>query len=111
VPLAVKELRPLRGAFGVLDGEPLARHRQMEGQAGACLRVRRATLQGAVDGGRSTDCCSVSVPLEVRSGRETPGTNGVRIRSSGAHTGERGRSVNLLCQSPAYRPAHPPPVL
>src|SRR5271166_283502 len=33
VPLAVKELRPLRGAFGVLDREPLARHRQMEGQA------------------------------------------------------------------------------
>jgi hypothetical protein len=26
VPLAVKELRPLRGAFGVLDREPLARH-------------------------------------------------------------------------------------
>src|SRR5215472_13545211 len=33
VPLAVKDLRPLRGAFGVLDREPLARHRQMEGQA------------------------------------------------------------------------------
>jgi len=33
VPLADKELRPLRGAFGVLDREPLARHRQMEGQA------------------------------------------------------------------------------
>jgi hypothetical protein len=37
VPLAVKDLRPLRGAFGVLDREPLARHRQTEGQAGACL--------------------------------------------------------------------------
>ena len=44
VPLAVKELRPLRGAFGVLDREPLARHRQMEGQAGACLNSRRAAL-------------------------------------------------------------------
>jgi hypothetical protein len=33
VPLAVKELRPLRGAFGVLDREPLARHRQ-KGPAG-----------------------------------------------------------------------------
>jgi hypothetical protein len=31
VPLAVKDLRPLRGAFGVLDREPLARHRQMGG--------------------------------------------------------------------------------
>jgi hypothetical protein len=45
VPLAVKELRPLRGAFGVLDREPLARHRQ-KGPAGkgACLRRRRAAL-------------------------------------------------------------------
>jgi hypothetical protein len=45
VPLAVKELRPLRGAFGVLDREPLARHRQ-KGPAGkgACLRGRRAAL-------------------------------------------------------------------
>jgi hypothetical protein len=33
VPLAVKDLRPLRGAFGVFDCEPLARHRQIEGQA------------------------------------------------------------------------------
>jgi hypothetical protein len=33
VPLAVKDLRPLRGAFGVLDRKPLARHRQIEGQA------------------------------------------------------------------------------
>ncbi len=33
MPLAVKDLRPLRGAFGVLDREPPARHRQMEGQA------------------------------------------------------------------------------
>jgi hypothetical protein len=33
VPLAVKDLRPLRGACGVLDREPLARHRQEEGQA------------------------------------------------------------------------------
>jgi hypothetical protein len=33
VPLAVKELRPLRSAFGVLDREPPARHRQVEGQA------------------------------------------------------------------------------
>jgi hypothetical protein len=33
VPLAVKELRPLRGAFGVLDCESLARLRQTEGQA------------------------------------------------------------------------------
>jgi SAM-dependent methyltransferase len=33
VPLAVKDLRPLRGAYGVLDREPLARHRQMERQA------------------------------------------------------------------------------
>jgi hypothetical protein len=47
VPLAVKDLRPLRGAFGVLDCEPLARHRQMEGQAGACLSGRRTTLQSA----------------------------------------------------------------
>ena len=30
-PLAVKELRPLRGAFGVLDREPLARQRQEKG--------------------------------------------------------------------------------
>jgi hypothetical protein len=45
VPLAVKELRPLRGAFGVLDREPLARHRQ-KGPAGkgACLRGRREAL-------------------------------------------------------------------
>jgi hypothetical protein len=33
VPLAVKDLRPLRGAFGVLDREPPARHRQIQGQA------------------------------------------------------------------------------
>jgi hypothetical protein len=33
VPLTVKELRPLRGAFGVLDREPPARHRQKERQA------------------------------------------------------------------------------
>ena len=33
VPLAVKELRPLRGACGVLDREPPARHRQ-KGPAG-----------------------------------------------------------------------------
>jgi hypothetical protein len=32
VPLAVKDLRPLRGACGVLDREPPARHRQMEGR-------------------------------------------------------------------------------
>jgi hypothetical protein len=44
VPLAVKDLRPLRGAFGVLDCKPLARHRQMEGQAGAYLSGRRAAL-------------------------------------------------------------------
>lgn len=31
VPLAVKDLRPLRGAFGVLDREPPARHRQNGG--------------------------------------------------------------------------------
>jgi hypothetical protein len=45
VPLAVKELRPLRGASGVLDREPPARHRQ-KGPAGkgACLRGRRAAL-------------------------------------------------------------------
>jgi hypothetical protein len=37
-PLAVKELRPLRGAFGVLDREPPARHRQNgTGRPGACL--------------------------------------------------------------------------
>ena len=36
VPLAVKELRPLRGAFGVLDREPPARHRQ-NGGAGRSL--------------------------------------------------------------------------
>ena len=28
VPLAVKDLRPLRGAFAVFDREPPARHRQ-----------------------------------------------------------------------------------
>ena len=45
VPLAVKELRPLRGAFGVLDREPLARHRQNGGAGqGACLSRRRAAL-------------------------------------------------------------------
>ena len=33
VPLAVKDLRPLRGAFGVLDREPPARHQQKERQA------------------------------------------------------------------------------
>jgi hypothetical protein len=32
-PLAIKDLRPLRGAFGVLDREPPARPRQKEGQA------------------------------------------------------------------------------
>ena len=36
MPLAVKDLRPLRGAFGVLDHEPLARHRQ-NGGAGRSL--------------------------------------------------------------------------
>jgi hypothetical protein len=45
VPLVVKELRPLRGAFGVLDREPPARHRRKKLQAQrACLNVRRAAL-------------------------------------------------------------------
>jgi hypothetical protein len=46
VPLAVKDLRPLRGAFGVLDREPLARHRQMEGAGQEpAFMGRRAALQ------------------------------------------------------------------
>ena len=46
VPLTVKELRPLRGAFGVLDREPPARHRQ-KGPAGKepASGGRRAALQ------------------------------------------------------------------
>src|SRR5215472_14299453 len=48
VPLAVKELRPLRGAFGVLDSEPPARQRQNggAGQEPASAR-RRAALKSA----------------------------------------------------------------
>jgi hypothetical protein len=39
VPLAVKDLLPLRGPFGVLDREPLARHRA-DGGAGRSLPQR-----------------------------------------------------------------------
>jgi len=54
VPLAVKELRPLRGAFGVLDREPLARHRQIEGQArGLPQQSPRSPVTGAIV--RATD--------------------------------------------------------
>ena len=58
VPLAVKDLRPPGGAFGVLDCEPLARHRQMEGQAGACLRSRRAALYDSAGAPYSVAPCT-----------------------------------------------------
>ena len=59
VPLAVKDLRPLRGAFGVLDREPLARHRQMEGQARG---LPQGSPRSPVTGGSITWRSTASVP-------------------------------------------------
>ena len=65
VPLAVKDLRPLRGAFGVLDREPLARHRQMEGQARSLPQPDAAQPCMA---GRQFRICSAGSPAK----RESP---------------------------------------
>src|SRR5215475_3089893 len=71
VPLAVKELRPLRGAFGVLDREPPARHRQ-KGRQARCLpqQTPRSPLQRPCLGSSfgSSSGASTAVPGGPRPG-------------------------------------------
>jgi hypothetical protein len=122
VPLAIKDLRPLRSACGVLDSEPLARHRQVKGQAGACLRWRRAALQGAVviqSAGSGADADSMTpVPSLFRQGpspREKR-WDVVRPVSAGQHhrrgimagqetAGNRTRPTGRLARRPRLWPA------
>ena len=72
VPLAVKELRPLRGAFGVLDREPPARHRQ-QGPAGK-KRLPQGTPrspQGVA--GRAGLACHIRATETADAGSATSG--------------------------------------
>jgi hypothetical protein len=72
VPLAVKELRPLRGAFGVLDREPSARHRQ-QGPAGK-KRLPQGTPrspQGVA--GRAGLACHIRATETADAGSATSG--------------------------------------
>ena len=74
VPLTVKDLRPLRGAFGVLDREPRARHRQ-NGGAGRSLPQQTPRSPPECEG------CTFSAPQEVWHTRERLRIGGVRIPS------------------------------